>query len=494
MDKRSLLTRRRFLELSSAGTAALAVGACSGSSPVAVDAPTGEDAGQEARHDVVIIGAGLAGLTCARDLVAGGIDDVLVVEARDRVGGRTLNQPIAGDAVVEGGGQWVGPTQTEILSLAAELGIETFPTYNTGDTVLYFEGFRLLASEFPDDPKVRADLDQAVAALDAMAQTVPLDAPWTAPDAIAWDGTTVAAWLDANMTTVDGRLELELEVGSFLSAPMSQISLLYLLFYIASAGSMSALADIEGGAQERRFVGGSQLLSLRMAEALGERIALGSPVTHIDATDDSEIRVVTASGAVRARRLVVAMMPKDADRIAFTPPLPTARAALANQWTASAGDYKAHLVYEQPFWRTQGLSGQCLTDDPRVSFTFDNSPPTGTPGVLLVFADVSALPATQDERRQAIANALVPIFGAQAGQPIDFVDTDWGSEAYTAGCVSPLAPGLLTAHGAALRPPVGRIHWAGTETATVWSGYMDGAVRSGQRAAQEVLMMLQRSS
>lgn len=505
------MTRRHFLGLSGAA-AATALGGCNAGTQATANGGQGAKRGgsdtgafgpERAKRaaavagtvDVAVIGAGLAGLTCARELLAGGVERVVVLEARERVGGRTVNQTITGGAVVEGGGQWIGPTQTEIIALARELGIDTFLTFHTGETVLYFQGFRFRESQLPNNARAQADVERAVATLDKMAARVPLEAPWTAPQAMAWDRMTLAEWIRANVKSADAREELTLEVSGFLSAPASRISLLYMLFYIASAGSLKALTSTRGGAQERRFVGGSQLLSLRMAAQLGERVVTGAPVTRIDTTGDS-VRIESERGVVRARKVVVAMMPKDAARIAFAPTLPESHLNLLSKWTASAGDYKANLVYREPFWRAKGLSGQCVTDRPEVGFTMDNSPPVAdgssasSPGVLAVFTDPSSLPDGVKERRAAIAKALVPVFGRKARSPIDFVEMNWSREPFTSGCVSPLGPGFLTKYGAALRVPVGPIHWAGTETATVWTGYMEGAVRSGKRVARELINSL----
>lgn len=473
-------SRRRFLQL----VAAAPLSACVARTP-APSTPGDDDI-----LEVVVIGAGLSGLVAAREIVrarpGAGAGAVRVLEARDRVGGRTLNQSIAGGAAtVEGGGQWVGPTQTEILALVDELGLSTFPTYDDGDSVVHVSGFRLTGRGDFLEPDERADRDRAVAQLEAMAREIPLAAPWTAPQAARWDAITVAEWMEGALRTDGARIDLAAALGSTLGAAPRDLSLLYVLFYVASAGGYAALESIAGGAQERRIVGGSQLVALRLAEELGAIVTTGAPVVAVHDEAD-RVRVELADGtSAHARRVIVAMSPADTRRIRFSPPLPPARVALADGWRTAPG-YKAHLAYDRPFWREQGLSGQAFTDG-IVESTFDNSPPSGTPGVLLVFADRARLPDDRGERVAALAAALVPLFGDDAARPTDVVELDWSAERFTAGCVSPLPPGLLGQHGAALRAPVGRVHWAGTETSDIWNGYMDGAVRAGKRAAAEVL-------
>jgi monoamine oxidase len=159
---------------------------------------------------------------------------------------------------------------------------------------------------------------------------------------------------------------------------------------------------------------------------------------------------------------------------------------------------KAHCVYDHPFWREDGLSGQVTSSGEMVQFTFDNSPESGTPGVLVAFIEGDAGRqwgrATAADRRQAVLACLAKYFGPRAAEPREYLERAWQDEEYTRGCYGGLMPpGAWTSYGAALREPIGRIHWAGTETAAVWSGYIDGAVRSGERAALEVLAALGRA-
>jgi monoamine oxidase len=431
--------------------------------------------------DVAIVGAGLAGLTTARELEKNGVT-VCVLDARDRVGGRTLDHPIGGGHVVEGGGQWVGPGQTRVLALARELGVATFPSYTEGKLVVSFSGLRVTR---PGNEEDSADVRRIKVLLENLAKTVPALAPWTAPRAREWDDQTVADWLSRNTHDAETKQIFEISISTELG-DMAKISLLYYLFYIRAAGGIRAL---EVYAQETRFVGGPQSLSIRIAQALADRLVLGSPVVRIVDDEKSGVRVESKKLTVSARRAVVAMMPADTRRITFTPELPLARQGLVKAWRGQTA-IKVNVVYERPFWREDGLSGLGLTDRPPIGVTFDNSPPDGKRGVLLAFLTDNAVAKDPSARRNAVLAGLATLFGKRASTPVAYFETDWSSDGWTTGCVSPAPRLLLTRFGSALRAPVGRIHWAGTETSDAWCGYMDGAVRSGERVAAEVLAAL----
>ena len=444
--------------------------------------------------DVVVVGAGLAGLSAARRLTAEGIDCV-VLEARDRVGGRTLNHAIGDGKIVEVGGQWVGPTQTRVLELMGELGLESFPTYSTGEHVIEYEGaLKRYTGTIPGISKrVLADIGQAQWKIDRMARQVPADAPWTAPKAKAWDAQTFASWMRRNVYTQGGRKLLELGVEAVWAAQPEDLSLLHVLFYIASAGSFDALLDTEGGAQDARVVGGTQLISLRMAEELGERVVLNAPVRRIEHGPDTV--TVHADGiSVEGRRVIVALPPTLTCRIAYDPPMPAMRDQLT-QRVPQGTVAKCMAVYERPFWRERGLTGQATSDTGPVKLTFDNSPPDGLPGVLLGFLEGKQARELgtwePDRRREAVVGCFTRLFGQEAAEPLDYVEKLWADEEWTRGCYGCYMPtGAWTTYGRWLREPVGAIHWAGAETATVWSGYMDGAVRSGDSAADAVMAAL----
>ncbi len=441
---------------------------------------------------IVVVGAGLAGLAAARSLVGAG-RDVVVLEARDRVGGRTLNEDIGDGKVVEVGGQWVGPTQFRLLELARELGVETFPMHVAGQNVIEWRGaLKRYSGTIPNvSPLVLLDVLQAQRRLNRLASRVVAEEPWRTRDARALDSRTFATWLDdGGCRTKGGREMIELVCQAVWACEPADVSLLHVLFYIRSAGSLEALTDSEGGAQEARFVGGSQRVSLRMAEELGaERIRLSTPVRRIAWSDDG----VTV-GDVRARRVVVALPPTLTARIAYDPILPGFRDQLVQRMPQGTV-WKVMALYDEPFWRRDGLSGWGLSDVGPVRLTYDNSPPDGSPGVLLGFLEGNharrAGLLAPAERRAAVLDVFGRLFGARARTPERYIEKSWAEEEWTRGCYGCyMTPGGWTSYGSALRAPIGPIHWAGAETATIWNGYMDGAVRSGERAAAEALRAL----
>jgi monoamine oxidase len=442
--------------------------------------------------DVVVVGAGLAGLTAARTLVAHG-SSVVVLEARERVGGRVLNHGIGDDKVVEVGAQWIGPTQARLAAIGRELGVETFPTHDEGDNVIeYRRGLHRYSGAIPRiNPVALVDVEQAQRKLNRLARRVPLEAPWEAPRAARLDGQTAATWMRRNMATRPGRMLLELGIEAVWAAQPEDMSLLHVLFYIHSAGSLEMLFDTEGGAQQDRFTGGSQLVPIRMADELGaDRVVLGAPVRRIDHGADGA--VLHADDAVaRGRRAILALAPTLAGRIAYDPPLPGFRDQLTQRMPLGTVA-KCMAIYDESFWRREGLSGQATSDTGPVKLTFDNSPPDGSPGVLLGFLEgrhareLGRVP--EDERRAAVIDCFARLFGPRAARPDGYVERLWAEEEFSRGCYGCHMPtGAWTNYGPALRRPIGPLHWAGAEYATVWNGYMDGAVRSGEATAREVL-------
>jgi monoamine oxidase len=451
------------------------------------------------RSTVVVIGGGYAGLSAALDLHDRGID-VHVLEASDRVGGRVLSERLADGVVVDHGGQWVGPTQRHFLAAAERFGATTFPTYDIGQHVeLWDDGrCRPFRGSGPVDGAGVAAYDAAVDRIDALAKDVDLDAPTRTPDIERWDGQTVQSYLEATVADADARTRLALSVQGVWTVEARDISMFHFLFYVASAGGYEQLMETEHCAQERRLTDGAQSVALAIAAHLGDRVHTGAAVRRVVQTETG-VRVETDRGTVEADRVVVAASPGAVGDIAFTPELPVTR----RRWMQRncMGDVaKVHAVYDAPFWREQGLSGQATVyGTPDVGVVFDNSPADGRAGVLVAFVYADRLRRwagrTADERRAEVLTTFTTLFGPAAADPRHYTEKIWPEDPWARGgyAASP-APGAWFEHGEhGWREPCGRIHWAGSETASVWNGYIDGAISSGKRAAGEIATALDAS-
>ncbi len=381
----------------------------------------------EQSAEVLVVGAGLAGLTAARALVVAG-RSVLVLEARDRVGGRVVSRDISDGKIVEMGGQWAGPTQDRLLGLAAELGVATFPTYGR------------------------------------------------------------------NTISRSARTLLTLSAEAVFAAEPGDLSLLHVLFYSHSGGSFQKLIDTTGGAQQYRFAGGSALIAERLADRLGaSTVILRAPVRKISVTG-GKVTAATTAGQFDSKCIIVTAPPLLAGRIEYEPALPHWREQLT-QRVPMGSVIKCQVIYNEPFWRADGLSGQATGDGEGSRVVFDNSPPDGSPSVLLAFLEGDEARRlgrdSAQARRAAVIGSLIRYFGSKAASPADYLELDWQQERWSGGCYGTLfGPNVWTRYGHALTTPAGPIHWAGTETSPIWCGYMDGAVRSGETAAATVLAEL----
>ncbi|KAA0097940.1 flavin monoamine oxidase family protein [Mycolicibacterium sp. P1-18] len=436
--------------------------------------------------DVVVVGAGFAGLTAARSLTAHGYR-VQVLEGRDRVGGRSHTTTIAG-VPVDLGATFVGPTQTEVLKLAAELGCPTVPTYNVGKNLIRWRGrVRSYRSTIPKLSILELlDVSRIQWRFERLGKQVPLGSPWTAPTADRLDHLTVDGWLRSVHAGKSTRDLMAIMSRVTWGCELYEVSMLHAVHYIKAAGGIGTMLDVKGGAQQDRFPGGTQQIARLMADELGDRVRLGSVVERIE-HGPAGVTVHTATEAVTARAVVVAIPPAHQGSIVFDPGLPADRAELATHWPMGNLS-KAYAAYETPFWRTAGQSGEALSDDGPVFITFDVSPGDDGPGVLLGFTDARTFdPLEPDARRARALDCFVSLFGDAARTPVDYVDHRWSAEPFApGGPTAAVPPGAWTTYGHRLREPVGGVFWAGTETADEWTGFLDGAVRSGLRAATEV--------
>lgn len=441
--------------------------------------------------DVVVVGAGLSGLRAARAIADAG-REVVVLEARERVGGRLLNVDLAEGVTADVGGQWVGSDHVRVQRLAAELRIEIFPQHGEGRNLLDVGGKRRrYRGTIPRlGPRVLWDVFVARRRIDRIAREVGADRPWAAARAAELDGETLAEWCERNVRAPLARELIGLAGRTVWGAGPEELSMLHVAFYVSAAGGFDKLIDTEGGAQQDRLDGGAQLLPLGLAESLGEKLRLAAPVRRIEQRGDG-VRIVADGIEVEAGRAIVAIPPAIAARIELDPAPQPPRRMLGEALRPGALT-KCMALYEEPFWRADGLSGEAVTDAGPVTLTFDSSPRDGSAGVLLGFVggpearEMAAM--APPERRAAVLGNFERLFGSRAADPVAYAEQAWAGEEWSGGGpTSNFGPGGWSECGAALREPHGRVHWAGTETATVWSGYMEGALQAGERAAAEAL-------
>jgi monoamine oxidase len=441
--------------------------------------------------DLLVIGAGYAGLTAAAIAREAG-KSVVVLEARDRVGGRVWTDHLPDGLYIDRGAQWVGPGQEKLYALAHRMGVDTFPTHDTGESILLMDNrLKRYKGLIPPLPlPALLSLDMAIKKMNRLSSGIDPSAPWTHPKADAWDAITLGQWMRRQLRNTRARKLFTIAAEAIFATSPDELSFLFSLFYTRSGNNFDTLMNIRNGAQQDRFLGGADLPAKRLAGTLGDAIKTGHAVRHIH-QDAHGVRAAGDGFEYTAHTMILALPPVQAARIRFEPGLPVDKQQLLQRMPMGCV-WKCYAAYDSPFWRSKGLSGIAATNFGYTSLVFDNSPKDGQKGILMAFVladkarDFSRL--DEPQRRASILESFTQLYGKDAEDPVWYTDQCWTNEAWSGGCYTGImGPHTLTSLGPVLRAPTGRIHWAGTETADIWNGYIEGAIRSGERAAAEVL-------
>ncbi|XP_040912679.1 amine oxidase [flavin-containing] [Toxotes jaculatrix] len=447
-------------------------------------------------YDVIVIGGGISGLSAAKLLKAHGLNPV-VLEARDRVGGRTFTVRNKETKWVDLGGAYVGPTQNRILRLAREYNIKTYKVNEQENLVHYVHGRSYpFKGSFPPmwNPIVLLDFNNLWRTMDEMGKEIPKEAPWRAPHAEEWDKMTMQELFEKICWTSTVRRFATLFVNVNVTSEPHEVSALWFLWYVKQCGGTMRIFSTTNGGQERKFVGGSSQISECMAKELGERVKLQSPVYRIDQTGDMVAVETLDKQTYMAKYVIVATPPGLNLKMHFNPELPPLRNQLIHR-VPMGSVIKCMVYYRENFWRKKGYCGSMVIEEEGapIGLTLDDTKPDGTVpaimGFILARKCRKLAGLTKEERLKRICEIYSRVLGSEeALNPVHYEEKNWCEEEYSGGCYTAyFPPGILTQYGKVLREPVGRLYFAGTETATEWSGYMEGAVQAGERAAREVM-------
>ncbi|MCB9081247.1 MAG: FAD-dependent oxidoreductase [Lewinellaceae bacterium] len=447
----------------------------------------------EAIADVAIVGAGLSGLTAARELAKAG-KKVIILEALDRVGGRTWSQPISQDAFIDVGGQWIGTGHDSMYKLAAEAGISTFPTYASGMDLWQQKG-KVKAYRGDTPPMGLFALLSANSNMnrfDRLATSIDPTQPWGAEQAVFMDKLSLGEWIDQHVHNAKARMLIKRVAEGELCFSTYEVSLLQALSSARATGSLKQAESVTDGALKDRLQGGAQAISNYLYQQLKSSVKLNCPVTVVEQTQEG-VKLGNPSFAITASKVIITAPLPTVKNIQFTPALPAEKRILIDNMKMGTV-LKCHAVYEEPFWRKEGLSGNSFSLDEVVELTVDNSCPQSPFGILasLIHADRAEylLGLTPEDRKQKILAAYATRFGSRARNPLYFHDYSFTTNAWIGGAYTGFfAAGIYSQFGPFLQKPTGNIHWAGTETSVHYKGFMEGAVRSGYRVAEEILML-----
>jgi monoamine oxidase len=441
--------------------------------------------------EIVIIGAGFAGIAAGKKLQETD-KKFVIVEARERIGGRVNTVTLSSGAMVDLGAQWIGPTQHHIWKWVKESKTETYDTYDSGKNILSWKNkISTYTGTIPKiDPISLIDLGFAIEKINKLCKEIPLEAPWTHPKAKEFDSITLYSWIEKNMFTKKAKHLFNIGVETVFAAESHEISFLHALFYCHSGDNMEALISIANGAQQTLLKGGTQGLLQKIAAPFQDKIYFNNPVHKIK-QEDNGLTVETENLIIQAKKCISTLPPALLSSIRFSPILPQRKAQLIQRVPMGAA-MKCFCIYEIPFWRKHGFSGQIVSDTSPVKVTFDCTDAATDKGVLLVFVEGNNarnfIELPESERKEKVLSELVKYLGEDAKKILEYKDKCWTEEEYSRGCYAGNMPtGVMTQFGKSLREPFMHLHFAGTETAMRWNGYMDGAIESGFRAADEVL-------
>lgn len=446
-------------------------------------------------YDVIIIGGGFAGISAGRHLTRSG-QNIMLLEARDRLGGRVFTKQVLDGIPIDLGGQWIGPTQDHMYALVNEYGLETYPTYDKGMCILDLnEKLSTYTGLIPKmDVLSLLSIELTIRRLDKMARTLDISAPWRHPKAQLWDSMTLGAYLYKTVHRKNALKILTTGLETVLACRPSEVSLLHTLFYIKSGKDINTLLNIQNGAQQDRIKGGMQQIAEHMAHEFQDAVHLGEAVKKVS-QNELNCTVITDQNEYHSKKVIIAIPPTLAGQLTYEPQLSVKKRQLLQKLPMGIV-VKCYAIYKKAFWRDKGFSGEVVTDSHAPYQTiFDNSAADSDYGVLMGFAlaarATNLMAVSQGERRTLMIRTLVKYFGQEAENLWHYEDLCWAEEDYSLGCYAAYAPpGVCTQYRDEIRKPSGHIHWAGTETATEWNGYIEGAVRSGIRAAEEIIRIL----
>ena len=458
----------------------------------------------ELDRDVVVVGAGPSGLTAARELKKAGLT-VAVLEARDRVGGRTWTDTVNG-AMLEIGGQWVSPDQSALIELLDELGLSLYSRYRNGESIYVGadgKRHRYSGGSFPVGEATAAEMDKLIALLDGLAAEIGAKEPWAHPKARELDTISFHHWLRSHSSDEEACNNIGLFIaGGMLTKPAHAFSALQAVLMAASAGSFSHLTD-EDFILDKRVIGGMQQVSLLQAAELGADVVLNSAVRTIHWAEKPDggapagngsghrVTVLSERATVRARFVIMAVPPNLYSRVSFDPPLPR-RQHQMHQHQSLGLVIKVHAVYATPFWRDEGLSGTCFSAGSLVQEVYDNTNYGDTRGTLVGFISDEKADAVfeldEADRRRAVLESIAGFLGDKALEPEVYYESDWGSEEWTRGAyASSYDLGGLHRYGKDQHAPVGPIFWSSSDLAAEGYQHVDGAVRMGQLTAARIV-------